>query len=236
MLRRSFTTGSVPLLSKSAKFKSPQEYIEKVKQDKIEHHEFKQSLLQGDFKYAPKILSPKGVDGTPVPLNVELLQYKPLRLEPTHGDVAAIVSLSGHDEDDLIRAGEFALRAAYFLGIPTSRLTSLKTDKRLYTVIKAPFAMAKTKQNFHRITFNKKITAFDANPEVIDLWLSYINRYKLAKVEYKARVCAYEGLEFHEELKKLDQFKLPDAYDDIQDPVAKKVQEILQSDSFKKHL
>lgn len=234
---RSFTTRSSALLQKEQKgFKTPEEYVKQVKQDKRKHQNFKKSLLEAEFKYEPKVLSSENVEGKLVPLNVELLQYKPLRIEPTHGDEVATLQFKGHEEDDLIRAGEFALRAAFYLGIPMSTLKSLKTQKTLYTVIKAPFAMAKSKQNFHRTTYFKEVKAYDANPELIDLWLSYINRYKLENVEYNASIVAHESLTFHEELKKLDEFKLPEAYDDIQDPIAKKVKELLGSASFKRHL
>ena len=117
-----------------------------------------------------------------------------------------------------------------------SGLESLKTEKRLYTVIKSPFAQAKTKQNFHRITYNKKLVAYDANPEIIDLWLSYLNKYKFPNVEYKATVVSYESLDYVNELKALKEFNLPDAYEGLEDPVAKKVQELLNSSSFKDHL
>ena len=139
----------------------------------------------------------------------------------------ATLTIRGYDEDNLIRVGEFALRTAYYMGIPMSPLMALKTEKRLYTVIKSPFAQAKTKQNFHRVTYKKKLVAYDANPEIIDLWLSYINKNKFTDVEYKATVSSYESLNYHEELKSLKEFNLPDAYEGIEDPVAKKVQNYL---------
>ncbi|CAX43226.1 mitochondrial ribosomal small subunit component, putative [Candida dubliniensis CD36] len=216
---------------------SPQEYVNQVQQEKIENEQFKQTLSQDQLEYNPKILSSHKLTKTrPIPINVELLKYKPLRLPKTHGDEMATLTLRGYDEDNLIRVGEFALRTAYYLGIPMSPLMALKTEKRLYTVIKSPFAQAKTKQNFHRITYKKKLVAYDANPEIIDLWLSYINKNKFSDVEYKATVSSYESLNYHEELKSLQEFNLPDAYEGIEDPVAKKVQELLHSDSFKKHL
>ncbi|EER30607.1 conserved hypothetical protein [Candida tropicalis MYA-3404] len=228
---RSFST-------RSRVFKlSPKEFMNKVQQEKIENEQFKQALSKDQQEYNPQILSShKLTHKRPTPINVELLKYKPLRLPKTHGDQVATLTLRGYDEDELIRIGEFALRTAYYMGIPMSGLESLKTEKRLYTVIKSPFAQAKTKQNFHRITYNKKLVAYDANPEIIDLWLSYLNKYKFPNVEYKATVVSYESLDYVNELKALKEFNLPDAYEGLEDPVAKKVQELLNSSSFKDHL
>lgn len=216
---------------------SPNEYMDKVKQEKIENEQFKQALSQDQQEYNPQILSSHNLTNKrPTPINVELLKYKPLRLPKTHGDEVATLTLRGYEEEELIRLGEFALRTAYYMGIPMSPLETLKTDKRLYTVIKSPFAQAKTKQNFHRITYNKKLVAYDANPEIIDLWLSYLNKYKFPNVEYKATVVSYESLNYADELKTLNEFKLPEAYEGLEDPVANKVQELLNSSSFKDHL
>ncbi|KAG5422270.1 RSM10 [Candida metapsilosis] len=233
---RSFTTRSIV----SQKFLTPNELISKTKQEQLENQQFQSQLRQNQSPYSPKTLTSHTTyqenHKRPIPLNVELLQYKPLRLPQTHGDEVATLKLRGYNDDDLIRMGEFALRSAYYLGIPMSKLTSLKTEKRLYTVIKSPFAQAKTKQNFHRVTYNKQLVAYDANPEVVDLWLSYVNRYKLQTVDMKATVVAREGLDYNEELSKLKDFEFPQAYEGLEDPVAQKVKELLQSDEFKKTL
>ncbi|KAI5963404.1 RSM10 [Candida theae] len=222
------------------RFLTPKELISKTKQEQLENQQFQSQLRQNQSPYTPRTLSSHTTypenNKRPIPLNVELLQYKPLRLPQTYGDEVATLHLRGYDDDDLIRMGEFALRSAYYLGIPMSKLTSLKTEKRLYTVIKSPFAQAKTKQNFHRTTYNKSLVAYDANPEVVDLWLSYVNRYKLQNVDIKATIVAREGLDYNQELAKLEEFELPQAYEGLEDPVARKVKELLQSEEFKKTL
>ncbi|EAZ63660.2 Mitochondrial ribosomal protein S10 [Scheffersomyces stipitis CBS 6054] len=225
----------------SEKFSTPQEYVEHKKKADLEEQAYRHNLLQNEFKYEPKYISANEVDpvtGRPVPINVELLKYKPLQLKQTHGHEVAKIKFRGYDEDNLIRAGEFATRSAYYLGIPTSKLTTKKTEKRLYTVIKSPFAQAKTKQNFHRTTFNKELVAYDANPEILDLWLSFINKYAIEDVSYKATMTTSESLDYNKEMDALasEDYTLPNAYNDITDPVAKKVEELLKSDTFKKLL
>ncbi|KAK6205643.1 mitochondrial ribosomal protein S10 [Scheffersomyces amazonensis] len=238
---RSFMTSSIwnQKSETNVNFKSPEEYIEQQKINRIEEQQYRQTLLGEKFEYNPKYLSETKTDaisGRPIPINVELLKYKPLRLEPTEGNEIATIKLQGYDENSLIRAGEFALRAAFYLGIPTSPLNTLKTEKRLYTVIKSPFAQAKTKQNFHRTTFKKSLIAYDADPEVIDLWLSYINKYKIEGVQYAASITTTETLEFSKQLENLKEIEFPQAYDEMNDPIANKVKDLLKSDTFKKYL
>ena len=67
---------------------SPQEYVNQVQQEKIENEQFKQALSQDQLEYNPKILSShKLTKNRPIPINVELLKYKPLRLPKTHGNL-----------------------------------------------------------------------------------------------------------------------------------------------------
>ena len=208
---------------------TPDQYVSKQASKAAEDAAFKLALLLEPFSYDPQYISPNEVNPVlqrPVPINVELLQYKPLRHKPKYAEKCATITLRGYNEDDLIRAGEFMLRAAYYLNIPCSKLKTLKTEKRLYTVIRSPFAQAKSKENFHRVTYNREILAFDANPEVIDLWLSYVNKYALDTVEYKASITTRQGLEWIEDA------TLPEAYADLDDPVALKVKELLNGELF----
>lgn len=222
---------STSVLQKNAKFLLPDEYIKKQQEERAQEKEFLDAALNKEHKFQPQIKTDNGK----VPLNVEMLQYEPIRLPQTHGHEVVRMKLRGYKEELLIRAADFALRAAFYLGIPCSALKKLKTDRRLYTVIRAPFIHAKSKQNFHRITYNYELAAYDANPEVVEMWLSYINKYNLEDVEYNAKITTHELLDFAKQLDSLTakEMKLPDAYNDTTDPVAEQVKKILNSDSFK---
>lgn len=231
-------TRSLTTSPKLLQFENPSQLIERKKQEKLENEQFDSTLLDKSFDYNPQYIPKNEVVAEtqrPLPLNVELLKYKPITLPQTHGHEVAKIKLRSYNQDNLIRAGEFALRSAYYLGIPTSKFVSEKTEKRLYTVIRSPFAQAKSKENFHRVTYNGSLTAFDANPEVVDLWLSYINKYTLTDVDYSATLTTRESLDYAEKLDQLtlEDFKLPEAYADTTDPVADKVKELLKSDTFK---
>ncbi|CAK9439037.1 mitochondrial 37S ribosomal protein uS10m [Lodderomyces beijingensis] len=235
--RRTFSSQTARVFQK---FISPNELIAKTAQQQVEDEAFRNQLLHETTKpYEPRTFSSHETysenNKRPVPLNVELLKYKPLRHAKTHGDEVCTLTLRGYNEPDLERMGEFALRCGYYLGIPMSHLMRVKTENRLYTVIKSPFAQAKTKQNFHRTTYNKKLIAYDATAEVVDLWLSYLNKYKFDDVEMKATVSVYESLDYNQSLQS-QELELPAAYNGISDPVALKVKELLGSEEFRKHL
>lgn len=229
--RRAFSSYS-RILQKSNKKLLPKEFLEKEAAERAQNEEFRQNLLDKEFNLEPKI-KPDGK----IPLNLELLQYKPIRLPPTHGHEVAKLKFRGYNEDHLTRASEFAARAAFYLGIPCSRVKKVKTERRLYTVIKSPFAQSKNKENFLRITYNQELRAYDTNPEVLDLWLSYINKHALEDVKCLAEITTRENLDFVKSLDALtaQDAKLPDAYADTTDPIAAKVKDLLQSEQFKQH-
>lgn len=242
--RTLFTSARVFSAEKTAKksFLSPQELVEKRKAEQLESQQFTESLLQKEASFEPKIVQPNQTNDStkrPVPLNVELLKYKPLKISPTHEHKVAEIKFSGYDDTEVLRFAEFSARAAFYLGIPASNVEKIKTEKKLYTVIRSPFAQAKSKENFYRITYKRKLVAYDANPEVVDLWLSYINNYAPESVKRQALIFTRESLDYAETMSKLtaDEMNLPHAYQDgLVDPVGKKVQEILGSDAFKESL
>lgn len=220
------------------KFLLPEELTQQTRNQAAENAAIHNSLLAKEFDYKPKYVSNDAspVTKRPVPINVELLQYKPIRLPKTHGHEVAHLKFRGYVADDLTRAAEFAARAAYYLGIPVSAVKTEKTEKRLYTVIRSPFAQAKSKENFHRVTYNQTLTAFDATPEVVDLWLSFVNKHAVDGVNYKAALHTRESLDFAEKLDAIQaaDLELPSVLKDAEDPIASKVDELLKSDTFKK--
>lgn len=219
--------------------KSPQQYVQEKQAEEAAHHNFTSGLLDQPHVYDPKMLSDEALnDATkrPVPLNVELLKYKPLQVPKTHNHLVSVLTFKGYNKDTLARAAEFAARAAFYLGIPAGGIQPLKTQKRLYTVIKSPFAQAKLKQNFHRTTFAFQLKAYDALPEIVDLWLAYINKHKLQDVDYSAELIAREPVNMIEQWDKTNQYEMPQGMQNAQDPIAQKVDELLKSDTFKEFM
>ena len=239
----SSSTASVPApksAPKNAKFLSPDQLLAQKKVQQAAENEYKNELLAAEFQYAPQVLLKEALNdttGRPVPLNVELLQYRPIRLPKTHGHEVALITLTGYDRKTLDSAAEFAARAAFYLGIPCGGITNLRVKEQLYTVIRSPFAQAKLKENFKRFTYGRKMVAFDADPEVVDVWLTFLNKHKHEGVAYKANVFVREGLDFASELEKIsgEDLELSAAYGEVDDPVSLKVKELLQSKEFKKY-
>lgn len=232
--------GSAVRMLKQSK-KSPEEFLASTKAKSAVDANLRHTLASQNFEYKPQYLSEDKVNEStkrPVPLNVELLQYVPLQVPKTHGHKVAEIQFRSYNEDNINMAGEFAARAGFYLGIPCSKVKVQKTEKRLYTVIKSPFAQAKSKENFKRTTFNRTIEAYDANPEVVDLWLSFINKHAIEDVKYNVHIYTRETVDFSRELDAItvDDLQLPNAYEGTEDPIALKVAELLRSEEFKEHL
>lgn len=220
-------------------FKSPLEYLESNVQAKAAHEQFEESILAQPFDHKPQMLTSHDLDPVtkrPIPVNVEVLKYQPLRHPRTHGHLVSILTFKSYHNENIARAAEFAARAAYYLGIPATGVHALKTEKRLYTVIKSPFAQAKTKQNFHRVTYGLQLKAFDACSETVDLWLAYINKYKLVDVEYSAQLYTREPLDFIDVIDSIQEFSMPLGMSNVNNPIVRKVEELIKSDAFKELL
>lgn len=89
---------------------------------------------------------------------------------------------------------QFAVQSANALQIPTSKPASLPTTTSLYTVIKGPFVHKKAQENFQRKTHRRVIKIFDADKEIIDLWLRYLRKNSIGGVGMKAQI--WERVEF----------------------------------------
>ena len=76
----------------------------------------------------------------------------------------------------------FASHAASALAIPISRPAALPTQRSLWTVLKGPFAHKKKQENFERKVHKRAIKAWDADAEVIDRWVKYLENHAMGGV------------------------------------------------------
>lgn len=67
-------------------------------------------------------------------------------------------------------------------------------SKELHTVPRGPFVHKKYQENFERRTHRRAIKLFDANREIVDLWLRYLKKNGIGGVGMRARV--HEFVEF----------------------------------------
>ncbi|KZO97400.1 hypothetical protein CALVIDRAFT_461179, partial [Calocera viscosa TUFC12733] len=76
----------------------------------------------------------------------------------------------------------FVRHSTVSLGIPSSGVRPLPTQRRLWTVIKGPFVHKKAQENFVRLTRKRAITVLDTNPQVIEMYFSYLHAHALSGV------------------------------------------------------
>jgi small subunit ribosomal protein S10 len=100
----------------------------------------------------------------------------------THGISVASIQFRAHRPESVQLASHFASHAAASLGIPLSGVVSLPTRRTLWTVPRGPFAHKKSQENFERRVHARAIKAFDADAEVIDRWVRYLEAHALPGV------------------------------------------------------
>ena len=103
----------------------------------------------------------------------------------THGIPVANVHFRSHHIPLLKLFTHFALHAASSLGIPASNVIPLPTQRSLWTVIRSPFAHKKSQENFERKVHKRAIKAWDADPEVVQHWVSYLRKNAMPGVGMK---------------------------------------------------
>ena len=89
---------------------------------------------------------------------------------------------------------DFALRAAYYLGIPASGPVPLPRIVERWTVPRSNFIFKKSQENFERITMRRLIQIQDAHTDVVEIWLSYLRKHQYHGVGMKANVWQFEKL------------------------------------------
>lgn len=89
---------------------------------------------------------------------------------------------------------DFALRAAYYLGLPASGAVPLPREIKRWTVPRSNFVHKKSQENYERITLKRVIQIKDGNPETIELWLAFLKKHAVYGVGMKANVWVFEEI------------------------------------------
>ncbi|KAK9453683.1 ribosomal protein S10 domain-containing protein [Dipodascopsis uninucleata] len=133
--------------------------------------------------------------GRPMPLNVELNYYAPLKLKSSLGNRSCELQLRSYTPEQVEIFSDFAMRAAFYLNMPISNSIPLPKRTERWTVANSPFAHSKTKTNYERITHKRLLQVKDANIESIELWLAFLRKHELPGVAMKANVYNRESIE-----------------------------------------
>jgi small subunit ribosomal protein S10 len=100
----------------------------------------------------------------------------------THSIPVANLHFRSHHIRLLNLFTHFAVHAASSLGIPASKVVSLPTKRRLWTVLRSPFVHKKSQENFERKTHKR---AIKADPEVVHRWITYLRANAMPGVGLK---------------------------------------------------
>lgn len=189
---------------------------------------------------SPKIL-PFDANETPIPKNVQAVYHAPLKLEAKYKDLIADIQLRSYDNENLDFFSSFVLRCGYYLGIPMTGPKPFPTKRERWTVIRAPFVMAKSKENFERHTHSRLIRLYDCNPEVVEILLSYISKHSMSGVGIKCNLFQREPIDLDSKKEEITETTLKEIdmssqVQELDDAVGLKVMELLNNPDFKKHL
>ena len=108
--------------------------------------------------------------------------YPPVTFPRPHNIPVASLHFRSHHPFLLDLFTHFAEHAASALGIPASRPVHLPTQRSMWTVIRGPFVHKKSQENFERRVHKRAIKAWDADLEVVDMWVKYLRKHAMLGV------------------------------------------------------
>ncbi|KYK55910.1 tryptophanyl-tRNA synthetase [Drechmeria coniospora] len=120
------------------------------------------------------------------PRSLQALHLKPLKREAEFGIPSCDLQLRSFSIQPLEFFADFALRAAYYLGLPSYGPVPLPRITERWTVPRSHFIFKKSQENFERVTLRRMIQIKDGNPETVQLWLAYLRKHQYYGVGMKA--------------------------------------------------
>lgn len=129
-----------------------------------------------------------------LPRNVQAFYLQPLRRQARYNVPSCNLQLRSYSIRPLESFCDFALRAAYYLGLPAYGPTPLPKIIQRWTVPKSSFIFKKSQENFERITRRRLIQIRDGHPETVQIWLAFLQKHQQAGVGMKANMWEFSGL------------------------------------------
>jgi small subunit ribosomal protein S10 len=165
------------------------------------------------------------------PINVQAVNLRPLRRPAEHGIPVCDLQLRTYSIRNLMLFADFAMRAAYYMGLPARGPVPLPRITERWTVPRANFIFKKSQENFERITMRRLIQIQDGHPDVVKAWLAFLQKHQYYGVGMKANIWEYESLESATNVGV--EIKEGDVTGRKQKPMLDKVNEILSSPGYK---
>lgn len=167
-----------------------------------------------------------------IPRNVEAVNLRPLRRAPSHGLPVCDLQLRTYSVRNIEFFADFAMRAAYYLSLPARGPIPLPRITERWTVPRANFIFKKSQENFERITIRRLIQIQDGHPDVVKVWLAFLQKHAYYGIGMKANVWEFEGLDVG---KNMDAAFEGDGMEGrMNQKTLKKVEELLGSEGFRK--
>ncbi|KAL2017295.1 hypothetical protein VTK56DRAFT_2318 [Thermocarpiscus australiensis] len=137
-----------------------------------------------------------------MPRSLEALYLKPLRRVAEYGVPSCDLQLRSYAVRNLEFFCDFALRAAYYLGLPAYGPVPLPRLVERWTVPKSTFIFKKSQENFERITLRRLIQIRDGHPETVQLWLAFLQKHAYYGIGMKANIWEFSKLAVAKEMEK----------------------------------
>ncbi|KAL2168834.1 hypothetical protein VTG60DRAFT_6804 [Thermothelomyces hinnuleus] len=137
-----------------------------------------------------------------MPRALEALYLKPLRREAQYGVPTCNLQLRSYSVRNLEFFCDFALRAAYYAGLPAYGPVPLPRIVERWTVPKSTFIFKKSQENFERITLRRLIQIKDGHPETVQLWLAFLQKHAYYGIGMKANIWEFSKLDVGKEMDK----------------------------------
>lgn len=167
-----------------------------------------------------------------IPRNVEAVNLRPLRRAPSHGLPVCDLQLRTYSVRNIEFFADFAMRAAYYLGLPARGPIPLPRITERWTVPRANFIFKKSQENFERITIRRLIQIQDGHPDVVKAWLAFLQKHAYYGIGMKANVWEFEGLDVGENMDAA--FEEGGMEGRMNQKTLKKVEELLGGEGFRK--
>ncbi|KAK4188695.1 hypothetical protein QBC35DRAFT_514615 [Podospora australis] len=149
----------------------------------------------------PKAEPPQGsVDLSRMPRALEALYLQPLRRKAEYGIPSCDLQLRSYSLPNMEFFCDFALRAAYYLGLPAFGPVPLPKKIERWTVPKGHFVHKKSQENFERITLRRLIQIKDGHPETVQVWLAFLQKYAYYGIGMKANMWEFSKLDVAKEM------------------------------------
>jgi ribosomal protein S10 len=129
-----------------------------------------------------------------MPRSLAALYLKPLRREAEYGVPSCDLQLRSYTLRNLEFFCDFALRAAYYLGLPAYGPVPLPRMTERWTVPRSTFIFKKSQENFERITLRRLIQIRDGHPETVQIWLAFLQKHAYYGIGMKANVWEFSKL------------------------------------------